>query len=177
MPDFTFKGKASSLEVGNLVETFDKSGIIDAPPKNVKQIVATSNIIFCSDLARSIESANSLAESDSRNSNIVFREVELPYFNNSSIKLPVKLWLVLLRCLSIFGFSANGESLSIARKRAKLAASVLIEAAQSNESALLVGHGFINRLIAKELLANNWVGPSKPSSNYWGYGVYTYNAT
>jgi hypothetical protein len=42
---------------------------------------------------------------------------------------------------------------------------------------MLVGHGFINYFIAKELLSRDWAGPLKPGSNYWQYGEYTYIAT
>lgn len=53
-----------------------------------------------------------------------------------------------------------------------MAASALIEISHIHESALLVGHGVIDYLIAKELLSRNWVGPKKPGGGYWEYGVY-----
>jgi hypothetical protein len=83
---------------------------------------------------------------------------------------------VLLRYMSVFGFSQNGESLSMAKKRAQVAASALIDIAHVHGSVLLVGHGFINYFLAKELLSRNWAGPSKPGGGYWEYGVYQYHA-
>lgn len=174
-PAFVFKGKVRSGEVYNHLQYFDESGILDEPTQGASQAVTGCKIIFCSDLARSCESAEKLSGGNVCHSNEVFREVSLPYFNKGSLKLPIKLWLVMLRFMSVFGFSQNGESLTMARRRAKLAASVLIDAAQNHNSVLLVGHGFINSFIAKELLSKNWSGPSKLRSNYWGYGVYKYN--
>jgi hypothetical protein len=73
--------------------------------------------------------------------------------------------------MSVVGFSRNGESLSMAKNRAKIATSALIDVAQKYENTLLVEHYFINHFIAKELLARNWVGPSKLGSGYWEYRV------
>lgn len=91
--------------------------------------------------------------------------------------MSVGAWGVLLRCLSAVGFSRNGESLLMAKKRAQVAASTLIDVAHEHKNVLLVGHGFVNYFIAQELLARNWVGPSKPGGRYWEYGVYHYRAT
>lgn len=176
-PDFLFRGNASSAEIGNLVKLFDGCGIIDEPPNEIKQLASIDNIIFCSNLSRSIESAKALKQCESYITNQVFKEVLLPYFDINKIKIPVKIWLVLFRLLSIFGFAKNGESLLMAKRRAKLAAEILIEAAKSHKVVLLIGHGFINRFIAKELLFNGWVGPAKTATNYWGHDVYTHNST
>jgi hypothetical protein len=119
-----------------------------------------------------MESAKALGFNTIHLSDPVFREVAIPHFTQGSFALPVSVWGVLLRSLSVFGFSKNGESLSMARERAQVAASMLIDIAKSHSSALFVGHGFINYFIAKELLSRHWVGPTKPGSGYWDYGVY-----
>jgi broad specificity phosphatase PhoE len=72
----------------------------------------------------------------------------------------------------LFGFSRNGESLIDTRIRARQAAAKLIELAEGHRQVLLVGHGFMNRFIARELLRSGWAGPLKPGKGFWGYGVY-----
>lgn len=176
-PTFELKGKVRSREIGEIISHYDASGITGKPPEESKLKALACNTAVCSDLTRSIESAKILGFEHIHLSDPIFREVATPHFKGGSFVLPVSAWGVILRCLSIFGFSRNGESLSIAKKRAKEAASVLIDIAHIHKMVLLVGHGFMNYFIAKELLSRNWVGPSKPGSGYWEYGIYQYNAT
>jgi len=176
-PKFELEGKARSREVKEIIKSYDLSGISEEPPTVAKEKALTCKVAVCSDLCRSIESAKALGFTDPHKIDRLFREVAMPHFKSGSLKMSVNTWGALLRGMSVFGFSHNGESLSMAKKRAELAASALIEIAHNHESVLLVGHGFINYFIAKELLSRNWVGPSKPGGNYWEYGVYQYNAT
>lgn len=173
-PEFELTGKFRAGELSKLVRDYDQSGIIEAPPPEAKQKALKSNVAVCSDLARSIESANALGFKDIHLCDPVFREVAIPHFSNGSIKMSINAWALLLRSLSILGFSKNGESLSMAKKRAQIAAATLIKIAYTHEKVLLVGHGFTNFFIAKELLARNWRGPKRPGSGYWEYGEYTY---
>ena len=176
-PTFELKGKVRSRDIKELIRNYDLSGISGEPPKIAKQKAASCNVVVCSDFARSIESAKALGFENIHRTDPVFREVATPHFENGSLKMSVRAWGVLLRSMSVFGFSRNGESLAMAKKRAKIAATVLIDIAHTHKSALLVGHGFINYFIAKELLSLNWIGPSKAGSNYWEYVVYKYSAT
>lgn len=176
-PTFELKGKARSREISEIVANYDLSGIIGKPPEKAKTIASTCNVAVCSDFTRSIESARALGFKNIHLSDPLFREVAIPHFSNGSFTMPINAWGVLLRSLSVLGFSRNGESLSMAKKRAQVAASALIDIANTHNSALLVGHGFINYFIAKELLSRNWIGPTKPGGSYWDYGTYKYNAT
>jgi len=171
-PAFELAGKVRSRDIKEIIRNYDLSGISAEPPTVAKEKAVLCNVVVCSDLCRSIESAKALGFIDIHKIDAVFREVSLPHFNSGSVKMSVSTWAVLLRCMSVFGFSQNGESLSMAKKRAKLAASTLIEITHTHESVLLAGHALINYFIAKELLSRNWAGPSKPGSNYWEYGVY-----
>ncbi len=176
-PAFELKGKARSSDIEMIIKKYDLSGISEAPPVCAKEMAVTCNVAVCSDLSRSIESARALGFNNIHKIDPLFREVATPHFKSGSLKMSVSAWGILLRCMSVFGFSQHGESLSMAKKRAKVAASVLIEISHAYESVLLVGHSFINYFIAKELLSRNWVGPSKPGGSYWEYGVYKHTAT
>ncbi|AYL08019.1 phosphoglycerate mutase [Enterobacter kobei] len=44
-------------------------------------------------------------------------------------------------------------------------------AKDADAPVLLMGHGIINRYIAKELLASGWKEQTRPRTGYWGAGV------
>jgi hypothetical protein len=61
--------------------------------------------------------------------------------------------------------------------RVSLAAEKLIQLAKSHDSVLLIGHGIINRYLAKELISKGWSGGAAPGGNkYWGYRYWEYAA-
>jgi broad specificity phosphatase PhoE len=176
-PAFELKGKARSRDICEIIRRYDSSGIAERPPDEVKQRALACSVAVCSDFIRSLESAKALGFNDILLSDPLFREIACPHFKTGSLTMSVSAWGVLLRYMSVFGFSQNGESLLMAKKRARVAASTLIDIAHTHQSVLLVGHGIINYFIAKELLSRHWVGPSKPGGSYWEYGVYQYHAT
>ncbi|MBD9363065.1 histidine phosphatase family protein [Methylomonas fluvii] len=176
-PTFELKGKAKARDVCEIIRNYDLSGIADEAPENAKQRASACHVAVCSDFIRSLESAKALGFADILLSDPVFREIATPHFKQGSLTMSVNAWGVLLRCLSVIGFSRNGESLLMAKRRAQVAASTLIDLAHEHQSVLLVGHGFVNYFIAQELLARNWVGPAKPGGGYWEYGVYRYRTT
>lgn len=171
-PAFELKGNVSGKDLGMVARSYDLSGIVGAPPTEAVAAVQGNPVVVCSHLARSLESAKALGFSEVRVRDPLFRETPMPYFRSGSIPLPVTVWVVVLRLLWLFGFSRNGESLSDARRRARHAAKRLVELAEEHQNVLLVGHGFINHFIAKELQKGGWLGPSKPGKGFWGYGRY-----
>ncbi len=176
-PDFEWQRSVKGSEFRDLERTYDSAGIADTPPEKSLGLVTHHKCIVCSDLPRSIQSAQALGANTIHVSLRIFREMNLPYFDRAPIRLPLKIWVVLLRTLWFCGFSQNTESLSVAKARAKRASEELIELAAEHESILFVGHGFLNHFVAKELLANNWCGPKSPGKKYWEYGTYDYVQT
>jgi broad specificity phosphatase PhoE len=173
-PEFEWERSVKGNELRSIEKAYDTAGIIGKPPKKSEDLVAQHNYVVCSDLPRSLQSARAIGATTIHLSDPAFREMNIPYFDNSSIKLPIKLWAVILRGLWFLGFSKNTESINVAKNRAKLASEKLVELATKHQSVLFVGHGFLNHYIAKELLANNWLGPASPGKNYWEFGVYRY---
>lgn len=170
-PDTELNGVVGGKEFKQLATAYAKSGIKDFPPESIKQDFLSHHVV-CSNLDRSIQSAKRLGLKQINLSHRLFRESDIPHFDYSFIKLPVTVWLVILRIMWLFGFSKNGESFSAAKRRAKKAAKELIELAEQNEKVILVGHGLMNRLIAKQLRCNKWLGPTSPGKKYWEYGTY-----
>ena len=176
-PKYELSGNARAKDISSVIENYDLSGIKDSPPLDTVQSMSSVRAVVCSDLKRSIESAKALGFDDIHHAKRLFREVALPHFKSGNFSMSLGSWGVFLRVISIFGFSRNGESLLMAKRRAREATTALVGLAKEEKCVLLVGHGFINYFIAKELLNRSWVGPSKPGDGYWGYGTYKYFAT
>ena len=171
-PAFELKGYVRGRDLGRLAKSYDLSGIVDSPPRETMMAIQDNQVIVCSDLVRSVESAKALGCSEVHIKDSLFRETEIPHFGSGSVPLPVGVWMIVLRFLWLFGFSRNGESLCQARRRARQAADQLVELAEAHQNVLLIGHGLMNHLIAKELLNSGWFGPEKPGKEFWSYGIY-----
>ncbi|MES9834418.1 MAG: phosphoglycerate mutase family protein [Candidatus Thiodiazotropha sp. DIVDIV] len=173
-PNFEWERSVRGSDFKWLESAYDSAGIIGTPPEETNSLIEAHNVVICSDLPRSIESAEALGAKAIHVSSAVFREMNLPYFDKAPIKLPLKLWVVFLRSLWFFGFAKNTESIRLAKARAKEASNQLVQLAVEHNSVLFVGHGFLNHYVAKELLAKKWIGPRSPGKKYWEYGTYDY---
>jgi broad specificity phosphatase PhoE len=171
-PSFELKGKVRGRDLGSVAKSYDLSGIEDAPPEETLRAMQKAPFVVCSQLRRSVESAEALGFSQAEVRDPLFDETLIPTLARGVIPLPLGVWILVLRLMWMFGFSRNGESLLDARKRAKQAAARLVEFAEEHGDVLLVGHGFINYFIAKELRKSGWLGPSRPGNGYWGYACY-----
>ena len=172
-PEFELKGSLKASKFKQLTNAYAQSGIQDFPPETLKERFNTYYVV-CSDLERSIQSAKRLGFCKIHLLDDLYSETEIPYFDRSFLKLPVMGWLIIFRIFWLFGFNKNGESITKAKNRAKQAANKLIELANENNKVILVGHGLMNRLIAKQLRINNWTGPVSPGKKHWEFGRYNY---
>ena len=173
-PDVPEHGKLKVNEIHQWIESYNSAGlsIEHRPSREAIEIANNCNAIVCSNLPRSVESARALGLREVIYIESLFREMGLPYASFPSPRLSPNIWVTFFRVLWFLGFSSNGESLREARLRASTGASRLKEIAANTGSVLLVGHGFVNRFIAKELLSSGWQGPSSPGRKYWEFGVY-----
>ncbi|KIL51139.1 phosphoglycerate mutase family protein [Jeotgalibacillus campisalis] len=157
-------------------EQYNTAGVKEEkryPSLTVKQI-SLANAVLTSHLNRTIESAEFL-NADVLISDSLFREVDIPSLPSAfdRIQLKAHVWAMILRSLWFMGYSRECESLKEAKIRAKAAAQKLISYAQEHEEAALVGHGFFNRLIAKELQAAGWQGKTRSSLRHWRCSTYS----
>ncbi|KGM45695.1 histidine phosphatase family protein [Neobacillus niacini] len=167
----TENDKITCLEFNKWVEKYDYNGVFEesAYPTATLEKVATANIVITSDLKRAVESARLLKPITKIISDPLFRETELP--SNSSqlfnVKLKPSIWAIVLRILWFSGYSYQCESLNKAKFRANKASQQLIDYANEYKSVVLVGHGFFNMLIAKELQKKGWKGIRKRDAKHW----------
>ena len=175
-PDVSELGKLRASGIHQWIESYNAAGleIGNSPSSEVIELANDCKAIVCSDLPRSVESARALGLREPNIIEPIFREVGLPYATFPSPTLSPNIWTALFRFLWFFGYSSNGESIRDAKVRASKGTSRLKEIVADTGSVLLVGHGFVNNYIAKELLANGWQGPVNPGRKYWEFGVYEY---
>ena len=155
-PKVDLKGYLSVKELKQLVEDYTQSSIQDMPDNKLKKKFS-DHFVVCSDLVRSKESAKRLDLNNIDLSDALFKEADLPHFENNFVILPVVSWVILLRILWLLGFKKNAESFLQAKERSKCAAEKLIGLAEHNKKIIVVGHGLMNKLIGKQLLKKGWL--------------------
>ncbi|WP_129690272.1 phosphoglycerate mutase family protein [Gottfriedia acidiceleris] len=171
----------TSKEFKNWIQKYDENGVSEEKtyPSETLKIVANTKVIITSDLIRTIKSAEFLNPYDiSSKADPLFRETELPtpFTNLFGLRLKPSFWAVILRCLWFCGYSSNCESLNDAKIRAEKASRLLIKYAQEHTDIVLVGHGFFNILIAKELKKTGWKANKKTSSKHWDITTFSVNS-
>jgi len=128
--------------------------------------------VVCSHLSRSQESAKRLQLTDKVIIDPMFCEVKKPYLNFFGLKLYPKTWAILIGLSWYCGLLEKKMPFIEAKQRAKNCADKLEKLARDNGKVLLVGHGFMNTYIAKELRDRGWKGPTTPAKRHWQYGIY-----
>jgi len=163
-------------ELGHWIDAYNAAGIREiAPTAAAMAITRQCKVIVSSDLLRSMESGRALGSGKPIISDGMFREAGLPYSAVTFLKMPPYVWAVTFRVAWALGFKENGESIYTFRERIRNAADRLISLAHKHDSVLLVGHGLINRYLARELLSSGWQGPGKTKIRHWGHTTYTFD--
>lgn len=158
-----------------MIELYDSAGIeeVHTPPRELVSIAQSCRAVVCSDLPRSVQSAEALGVNRIHLSDAMFRECGLPYAQWPLLKLSPYLWVGIFRALWFMGYSANSESFAAARRRAENCADKLREIADEYEDVLFMGHFLFNRFVARHLRRNGWNGPASPGRRYWEFAEYT----
>jgi broad specificity phosphatase PhoE len=127
-------------------------------------VAGTVQAIFSSDLPRARDSAALLGSDLPVRVDAVFNEADIaivPF----SFSLRPGLWTAAGRLLWLAG-AVTQESYSVAKIRAARAAAILLAEAEVG-SVLLVGHGWMNRMIAGVLVQQGMRRVEKTGSGYW----------
>ena len=178
-PQIPSLNRLTASAFSDWVREYDASGLCSSskPAAHIVNHARACQAVVCSDLPRSIESANALGLGEGILSSPLFKEAGLPVADWRRLKLSPRLWAVMFRVFWLFGYSRNSESFKEAKIRGTEAVKTLIELAREHESVLFVGHGVYNRILANQLRESGWSGPKSPDSKHWGMSVYEYQAT
>jgi len=178
-PNIDTSGKVNSIEFGEWVSRYDKSGICESsrPDEKIVAKAKKCHFVVCSHLPRSIESAKLLGVSNPHLVSSAFREFEMPYGKLAYPTLSISAWSLVFRLFQMAGYSFKSESYKEAKERSIACANELAGLANNHESVLFVGHGTLNWLLHKQLLRMGWSCSKKSPKNHWEFTEYKYNET
>ena len=170
-PFLSQTGWIAPVEMERWIEHYNLSEVeaVGIPITSFK-LANSAACIVASTASRALSSAQALGRTVSV-ADAVFCEAQLPFALWRFPRLSPFVWTAFFRLLWFFGYSRNSDSIQVTKTRAKAAAQKLIFLAEKGP-VLLVGHGIMNRLIAKELVALGWACPTKQQINYWSASVY-----
>ena len=173
-PTVSLQEKIHGNQFLDFLKRYDTAGIAreSIPPENLVAVVQNANIVFTSNLNRTIHSAKILQPQVQPISNSIFREINCWRNFSTSIKLSALSWAIISRLLWELRISPIVESPVATRKRAKQAAELLIGEHHNHGSVVLIAHGGINTFIAKELRLLGWQGSRNPNNQHWGCTEY-----
>ncbi|MEH7225011.1 histidine phosphatase family protein [Bacillus sp. JJ1566] len=173
----TENDKITCLDFKKWVEKYNYNGVFEelTYPSFTTEKVVNAKIVITSDLKRAVQSAKLLNPGVKIIPNPLFRETELPVLSLKllDIKLRPSSWAIILRFQWFCGYSYDCESLSDAKLRANKASQQLISYAKEFNSVALIGHGFFNMLIARELQKKGWKGKRKSGVKHWDCTTYS----
>ena len=120
-----------------------------------KALVMRNNpvVVYSSSLPRAIVTADYIFNplGLKTNSNPVFSEFDLNIINIPKVKLPVQCWFFISRITWFLGNRNKAKSVLHEIRRSKVAAKILEKYHLENMTVILVGHGLMNRFIARYL--------------------------
>ncbi|WP_158782754.1 histidine phosphatase family protein [Pantoea sp. BAV 3049] len=169
-PDHPSGGCLPALAMEQWCEAYDLSQVEDVPPDRSQHAAAMADYIVTSPLPRARSSLAKLGL-EPASVDALFSEVSLPVMRLGYPHLPPSFWLLLLRLLWLCGYSGSVESLQQAELRAKQAAARLIELSRHG-NVLLLGHGIMNKMIARQLRKEGWLAEKHASSRHWSTAIY-----
>ncbi|HDN2510737.1 TPA: histidine phosphatase family protein [Providencia rettgeri] len=173
-PTFTGSSKISSIEMAEWISQYDLSDTgNNIPPQSSKVLASSALYIISSPLPRALSSLTALGCNPDRIDE-VFREANLSTFHIPAFRFSPIFWATVFRIMWLCGISRNVESLKMAKLRAAQAADILLTSVKvSNGPVLLMGHGMMNRLIAKELISMGWKESRRQGLGYWNASIYS----
>ena len=168
------KVKTTPEKLGRIIQEYENCSLAwdSRPPQSALEVAKSCRALVSSDLPRAQESARLLLPEREVYVDAIYRESTLPHAHWNRPQLTFFTWALIFRVFWLMGFSKNGESIGKAKKRAGKAVEQIIKLTDKHGSVLLMGHGIINRLIAKTLEAQDWQRMSCSGEQYWAYSVY-----
>lgn len=150
-------------------DEYDRLGVLEPTCERFEQAktdIAHSNVLYSSGLYRAQQSCSLLRPEANVSYNAVFDEVRFRPPSIQVVKCNTKLWSFLAGTLWYTGIIRDGETILEVKVRASEASEILIKSAVNGKVAL-VGHGFFNLFIFKELRKRGWKEINKYSTKNW----------
>jgi hypothetical protein len=148
------------------LNVYDAAEVYETPPTKLSAILNTerTQTLLCSGMRRSISSAYLLLPEGRWQSLSIFNEAPVAVPSLLLI-LPTPIWTALGRILWLLGRRSN-ESPRTCRSRAHSAADLMLDVAKTSD-VVLVGHGWMNRMIINELRQRGLKVYATSGAGYW----------
>ncbi|HEY3985667.1 histidine phosphatase family protein [Cedecea sp.] len=173
-PDISAHGLwIKSVEMQAWIDNYNAACICGVPDPVAIAECSRSRFIITSPLPRARASLQALGTEPNLIANGL-REAELPNIRIPFIKLPPDIWLIIFRLYWYVGISTGVESRDAAVKRAKVIAQNLADYTREHGHVFSMGHGFMNRLVSRELELLGWQKSRSAGKGFWGVTTYIY---
>ncbi|HET6437798.1 MAG TPA: histidine phosphatase family protein [Anaeromyxobacter sp.] len=166
---FDRRARVHQPDLAARLAQFREAGIVQGtiPPPKVRRLAERVAHLTSSDLPRAVESARALARSQPVPADALFREADVPPDLPLPLPLRFSTWVALGRLAWLLGYTSQCESGRQVRERARRAALRLAQLASQHGSVMLVGHGYFNILLARELRRLGFQGPRLGPRRNW----------
>lgn len=174
-PEFSAQqgpARVKATEMPGWIAGYDASGVTGEPDCHAVLADKRRAFIISSPLPRARASLQAMNLTPDLIADDL-REAPLPVLNLPWLRLSPQAWLVLFRLCWLSGALAGPESKKQTMQRAEKMAHMLIAQAQQHERVLSMGHGVINRLIARELEKAGWAKREHTGNGYWSSVTFT----
>ncbi len=175
-PDLDRAKHYSAAAVRQYFRDYDAAPILPVAEPSFVLRLGEVDRVYCSDLIRSVATARALFGSEQElRSDAQFRELEraVPggWFDRRT--WPLWAWQILTRGSYLLGCQLPGiEPFRTARQRIAGAATALESAARREGAAVLIGHGFFNYFLGRQLRRRGWHRVRRPGRDFLGVAVY-----
>ena len=153
----SLKSFIRGADIQNFIEDYNCCDLATTSvPQSLEDLVKGDGYFISSSLKRARDSFR-LIDVKKFEVSEMFVEAELPFGILKNLKMPLFLWLFLLRTIWFFGYAKNCESLQDFKKRMERANTYVNEKLEQNDNVLIMAHGFVNMFLKKMFLKDNWV--------------------
>jgi len=135
----------------------DCGGYNSSPVIKSKVSISSKDRLITSTMSRALETSRHIFEREPDLSDSNLCEVPIRPFADTSIPLPKLVWDVIGRLQWRFGINKQPESYQQSRKRVKTFVEALMK---QGDNVVIVCHGWIIKLLIRELKAHGFRGPS-----------------
>lgn len=151
---------------------YEAAGIDDAPPQQLRDFIANTGIVVCSDARRAIESARALAPQQEPQVSTLLRELDLAPPNLGTIRLPLAGWALAYGVRMLV--RAHRHVTPAEHERALEAAQWLASLTEQHDTVIAVTHHAFRHTLARTLQTLGWkFAPRRRNSSHWSAWILT----
>ncbi len=175
-PALAWSGRLDARGWDGWWAAYNRSGLAEGqvPPDGLIEVTENARLRFSSPLPRAVQTARALFGPAPFRVDPVFVEAPLPAPRWPSwVRLSPTFWGIVTRLAWLAGYAGQGESYSMARARARLAAERLSQATLECKGGpvVLCAHGWFNRMIQGALGTQGWICTYNGGNRYWSWRV------